>query len=79
MSPEERREQCKEAINIRWSTPGARAEQANSSRAAFYRRFEDQVDPERVLPVAEREKLVASAVSAHMAGMRRGRARKAAQ
>lgn len=53
------------------------------ARAAFLRRFEDEVDPERVLPEAERARRAEHARKAHMtrlalASARARRARAAA-
>lgn len=40
------------------------------ARAAFLAKFENQVDPDRVLPEAERQKRADHALKAHMAGLR---------
>jgi len=40
------------------------------ARAAFLKRFEDEVDPERSLPEAERQKRAGHALKAHMAQLR---------
>ncbi len=37
-----------------------------AARAAFLARFEDQVDPERVLPAGERQRRARHALKAHM-------------
>jgi hypothetical protein len=49
--------------------------------AAWRRRFEDQVDPDRTLPPDERERRVQLAIRAHMTGLalKASRARKGAQ
>lgn len=44
-----------------------RRDQTSSARAAFLRRFLEEVDPERVLPEDERERRAESARKAHMA------------
>ncbi len=74
MTPEERSEMARAAINTRWSRPGARRKQAVASRSAMYRQLEKQVDPDGKLPADEREKLVQSALAARMARARAGRA-----
>lgn len=50
------------------SDPPARTAPA---REAFNRRFEDQVDPERVLPEAERRRRAEQARRAYFAGLAR--------
>jgi hypothetical protein len=46
------------------------------ARAAFMAKFEDEVDPERVLPPSERAKRADHAMKAHMARIRLKRGRK---
>ena len=47
-----------------------------AARRGFMRRFLDQVDPERKLPAAERERRARAALKAHMAGLALKSARK---
>jgi hypothetical protein len=47
--------------NLRWANEPDPAAATAPGRAAFMRRFEDQVDPDRKLPPAEREKRAARA------------------
>lgn len=49
------------ASNTRWANEPNRTAATSRARAAFDRRFEDQVDPARLLAPAERAKRVESA------------------
>ena len=51
--------------NLRWALTDDRAAATAPGRAAFLRRFEDQVDPDRKLPPAERAKRAAQARRAY--------------
>ena len=42
-------------------------EYTHAARQGFWRRFLDLVDPDRVLPAAERERRATAAMKAHMA------------
>jgi hypothetical protein len=57
------------AAHTRWANedPGGRRANAQRARAGFERRFLDQVDPNRVLPEAERKRRANSAMRAYMA------------
>lgn len=44
-------------------------ESTTKARAAFNRRFENQVDPDRVLPAEERQRLAEYARKAYMASL----------
>src|SRR4051794_34532808 len=65
------------AANMRWArtTPDERrqatATAREAGRAALLLRFENEVDPDRVLDEIERTKRVRNLVSAHMAQMAR--------
>ncbi len=39
---------------------------AANARKGYWRKFEDEVDPERVLPAAERQRRAEQAMKAHM-------------
>ena len=75
LTPEQRKIRAKIAANSRWARPGSREEQAEAARRALLDRFARQVDPAGVLPEAERERLVASALRAHSQRMHLARAR----
>jgi hypothetical protein len=77
MTPEERRERARIAANMRWSQPGARAEQSATIRDAVRRRLEAQVDPDGVMDPAERAAAVENAAKALGARLRAARARRA--
>jgi hypothetical protein len=49
----------------RWAKERDRSGATAPARAAMFRKFEDQVDPDRVLPVEERAKRAESARRAH--------------
>jgi hypothetical protein len=64
LTPGERRLRAQVAVHTSWqNTPDPSARTA-PARAAFDQRFEDQVDPDRVLPEAERLRRAASAKKA---------------
>ena len=54
------------AAHTRWAHTADRAAATEPARTAFIARFERQVDPEGVLPPAERRKRAESAKKAHM-------------
>lgn len=56
---------AKVASNTRWAHEGDRVAATQPAREALERKFEDQVDPDRVLDPVERAKRVANAKSAH--------------
>jgi hypothetical protein len=68
LSREQRRLRAQTAAYERWSKEDPR-EGTKPARAAFKRRFLDQVDPERVLPELERERRAQAALKAHMVRM----------
>lgn len=65
LSPEQRQLRASIAGNSRWSQEDPK-EGTKSARKAFEQRFLDQVDPQRVLPEAERERRARAALRAHM-------------
>lgn len=65
MSPSERTLRAQIAAHTRWSREGDRSAATAAARAAFDRRFLDLVDPNRELPVKERERRAESARKAH--------------
>jgi hypothetical protein len=71
---------CDEAIaaaHDSWARTPNRQKRTQAARDALTRRFEDQVDPDRVMSDKARAKGVQNARKAHMARMRIARARKA--
>lgn len=63
--PSERRLRAQIAANSRWAAEPDRAAATAAARGAFMRRFEDQVDPDRLLPEGERAKRAENARRAH--------------
>jgi hypothetical protein len=53
-TPSERSQIGKLGAHTRWANEADRSAATQAARDGFMRRFEDQVDPERVLPVEER-------------------------
>jgi hypothetical protein len=51
----------------RWAHTSDRAAATEPARRAFRSRFEDEVDPERVLPAKERQRRAEAARKAHYA------------
>jgi len=79
MTPEQRRLRAQIAANTRWSSPLARADQAEAARAAIRTRLEHQVDPDGVLPPQHRAKLVSAAAKKLSAELNAARLRKRAR
>jgi hypothetical protein len=65
LSPEQRRLRAQIAANTRWSREDPRVGTARA-RAAWYRRFLDEVDPNRTLSPAERDRRAQAALRAEM-------------
>jgi hypothetical protein len=61
----QRRLRAQLAANTRWAHTRDRKAATAQARSKFDKRFENQVDPDRTLPPAERAELVASARSAY--------------
>jgi hypothetical protein len=69
--PRERSSIARLAANASWAkTVGWTARTANA-RAARWRQYEDQVDPERTLPAHERQKRAEKAMQVYMQQMSR--------
>lgn len=78
MTPAQRSLRARTASYASWAnTPDPAARTRNGAQAAF-RRFEDQVDPERLLPEDERYRRAKAAQRAHMSSIayKRVRAKK---
>lgn len=78
LTPEERTQRARLAAQVRWSKEDP-AEQAARQRARMEQRFLDEVDPDRTLPEAERNRRAASARKAYFTRLayKSARARKA--
>jgi hypothetical protein len=68
LSPEQRTLRARMAANTRWSREDAH-EGTEKARAAFANRFEREVDPDGLLPAAERTRRAECARKAHMQGL----------
>jgi len=66
MTPSERRLRASAAGHGKWAKEPDRTAATAPGRAAFLRRFEDQVDPDRTLDPAERARRAQSALRSHM-------------
>jgi hypothetical protein len=75
MTPAQRSYRARAAAYSRWARPTARQEQADAARAALWRRFERQVDPDSVLDEETRHELSLAAARAHSAKMNLARRR----
>ena len=65
LTREQRSQRARIAVYTRWSKEDP-SKQAAIAREGFMKRFLDEVDPDRVLPEAERNRRAASAHKAHM-------------
>ncbi len=75
-TPEERTLRARVAAHTLHSSTDPR-ETTAAGRAAFLRKFEEQVDPEGILPEDERKRRADQAMKAHMSRLALERARKA--
>jgi hypothetical protein len=66
LSPAERALRSRIAAAERWAHEPDRQEATRPARDAFLAKFEDQVDPDRKLPPAERQRRAEHARRAHM-------------
>lgn len=69
MTPEQRALRSKLGAHTRWANCTDRTAATQPARDAFRDRWLDQVDPDRVLPAAERTKRANHAMRAHMTRM----------
>jgi hypothetical protein len=69
MTPEMRVLRSRLASHTRWAKCEDRTAATQPARDAFRNRWLDQVDPDRVLPAAERAKRADNAMKAHMTRM----------
>lgn len=77
LTASQRSQRAKIAASARWAK-GDRVAGTQAARDAFMARFEDEVDPERVLPVSERARRAESARRAHFQRMAFDRGRRSA-
>ena len=79
LTPEQRRSRSRLAALVQWSRTEDWSARTQPARDAFYRRFENQVDPDRRLDPAQRAKMAEAARRAHFARLGRasGKARAA--
>lgn len=73
MTPAERKLRAQLAAHTRWARCEDRRAATEPARRAQQERYERQVDPDGVLPPAERAKRVRHAQAAHLAKMRLAR------
>ena len=69
-TPAERSLQARAAAHAKWSRTDPKEGSARARRA-FYKRFENQVDPDRVLPPAQRARRADHARRAYMLDLSR--------
>ena len=67
LSPQERKLRAAIAAHQSWANTEDRSARTASAREAFHKRFEDQVDPDRTLPPAERRRRAEHARKAYFA------------
>jgi hypothetical protein len=66
-TPAERSLRARTAVHRSWANTSDRTARTSRGRAAFEARFEREVDPDGVLPVAERRRRAESARKAYFA------------
>jgi hypothetical protein len=66
LTPAERSMRAQLGAHALWAKTEDRAAHTQAARSGFYRRFENQVDPDGVLDPAERAKRAEHARQAHM-------------
>ena len=76
LSPQQRVLRARAAVHKSWTNTEDRTARTAPARAAFMRKFEDQVDPTRTLPDAERNRRAESAMKSHMASLALKRSKK---
>jgi hypothetical protein len=65
LTPAERRARASLAAHVSWAKTTDRSARTAAARAAFEQKFHDEVDPNRELSEAEREKRAANARNAY--------------
>jgi hypothetical protein len=76
VNAEQRSARARLAAHSRWARPRARVEAADASRAAMWRRFAAQVDPDGTLDPDARDRAARSAAKAYAAKMNLARLRR---
>lgn len=71
LSPEQRTDRARNAVLASWDKTRDRSARTAPARIAAFQRFENQVDPDRVLPDDERRRLVQIAARDHYSEMGR--------
>ncbi len=69
ISPAERKLRATKAAHVSWQQTDDTSARTAPGTAAFLAKFEDQVDPERILPDEERARRAHHAMQAHMADL----------
>lgn len=69
LTAEQRVLRARAAVHKSWANTADRTARTEPARRAFLARFEDQVDPERKLPDAQRKQRAESAMRSHMASL----------
>ncbi|MGI8518630.1 MAG: hypothetical protein ACR2ME_09900 [Acidimicrobiia bacterium] len=69
LTPAQRVMRARLAAHTSWANTDDPSARTAPARAAMRQRFEDQVDPDRVLSEADRARKAASAFKAHMAAL----------
>ena len=67
LTPEQRSLRSRLAAHASWARTSDRTERTRRAREAFMRRFEDEVDPDRLLSETERLQRAEQAKKAHFA------------
>jgi hypothetical protein len=65
LTPSQRRTRSRQASYTSWANTADRTARTEPGRRGMYKKFEDQVDPDRTLAPAERAKRVESARKAY--------------
>lgn len=69
LSPAERKLRATKAAHVSWQQTDDTSARTAPGTAAFLAKFEDQVDPERILTDEERARRARHAMRAYMAGL----------
>ncbi len=69
LTPSERSIRARLAAHKSWANTTDPTRRTQAARDSFLARFEDQVDPDRTLPVEQRRRMAESARRAHMSSL----------
>jgi hypothetical protein len=75
LTPAERRSRASLAAHVSWAKTADRSARTAAARAALEKKFLDEVDPNRELSEAEREKRAANARKAYYERLKSGQLR----